>query len=158
MRTYINDEVFLKMGFTISTDKNLLNFEVIYKYLNEGSYWAQGIPVEKLRKAVENSMCFGVYKQNVQAGFARVVTDKATFAYICDLFILPAYRGAGLSKWLVQSIINHPELTGLRRWSLATADAHGLYSQFGFKQVTRPERWMEIFRPYQQVNKEEDKP
>ena len=154
----MNDDVFLKMGFTISTDKNLLNFEVIYKYLNEESYWAQGIPVEKLRKAIENSMCFGVYKQNTQAGFARVITDKATFAYICDVFIFKAYRGAGLSKWLVQSIIHHQELSGLRRWSLATADAQGLYSQFGFKQVNRPERWMEIFRPYQQVNKEEDKP
>ena len=154
----MNDDVFLKMGFTISTDKNLLNFEVIYKYLNEESYWAQGIPVEKLRKAIENSMCFGVYKQNTQAGFARVITDKATFAYICDVFIFKAYLGAGLSKWLVQSIIDHQELSGLRRWSLATADAQGLYSQFGFKQVNRPERWMEIFRPYQQVNKEEDKP
>lgn len=154
----MNDDAFRTMGFTILTDQNLLNFEVIYKYLNEESYWSQGIPVEKLHKAIAHSLCFGVYKENSQAGFARVITDEATFAYICDLFILPGYRGLGLSKWLVQSIINHPDLQGLRRWSLATADAHGLYNQFGFTPIIRPERWMEIFRPYQQAKKEEEQP
>jgi len=155
MRTYINDDAFLKMGFTISTDQNLLDFEVIYKYLSEDSYWSQGIPVEKLRRAIENSLCFGVYKENKQAGFARVITDKATFAYLSDVFILPGFRRQGLSKWLLQTIINHPDLQGLRRWSLATADAHGLYGQFGFAPITRTERWMEIFTPYQQAKKEE---
>jgi len=152
----MNDDAFLKKGFKISTDKSLIDFETVYNYLNGESYWAKGIPVEKLRKAIQNSMCFGVYdKENSQVGFARVITDQATFAYICDVFILPGFRGLGLSKWLIQSILGHPDLQGLRRWSLATADAHGLYSQFGFTQITRPDRWMEIFRPYQPVVKEE---
>ena len=93
-------------------------------------------------------MCFGVYKDGTQAGFTRVVTDQATFAYICDVFILPQYRGHGLSKWLMQAVVDHPELQGLRRWSLATSDAHGLYSQFGFTPISKPEVWMEIFKPY----------
>ena len=150
----MNDEVYQKKGFLISTDKSLLNVEVIYKYLNEDSYWAQGMPFERLIKAIENSLCFGVYHERQLAGFARVVTDKATFAYLCDVFILPDYRSLGLSKWLVQTIVEYPELKGLRRWSLATADAHGLYSQFGFSQITKPERWMEIFKPYQSPTKE----
>jgi len=145
----MNDDAFLKKGFKISADKSLINFEAVYKYLNGESYWAKGISAEKLLSAIENSMCFGVYdKENSQVGFARVITDQATFAYICDVFILPGSRGLGLSKWLVQSILGHTELQGLRRWSLATADAHGLYSQFGFTQITRPEGWMEILRPY----------
>lgn len=143
----MNDDAFLKRGFIISTDKNLLDFEAIYTYLDRDSYWAKGIPVETLKKAIENSICFGVYQQNKQAAFARVVTDKATFAYICDVFVLPDFRGDGLSKWLIQTIIAYPELRGLRRWSLATADAHGLYSQFGFTQISRPDRWMEIYQP-----------
>jgi len=147
MHTIMNDASFLKNGFIISTDKGLLDFDSIYKYLNEDSYWAQGIPVETLRNAIENSVCFGIYKHNKQAGFARVITDKATFAYICDVFVLPDFRGHGLSKWLIQTIIEYPELKGLRRWSLATADAHGLYNQFGFAQITRPDRWMEIYQP-----------
>jgi GNAT superfamily N-acetyltransferase len=152
----MNDDAFLKKGFRISTDQSLLNFEAIYKYLHEDSYWALGIPAETIRRAIENSFCFGVYHQNAQAGLARVVTDKATFAYICDVFILPEFRGIGLSKWLIQTIVEHPELQGLRRWSLATADAHGLYTQFGFTQINRPERWMEKFKPYQSLKKEEE--
>ncbi len=151
----MNDEVYQKKGFLISTDKSLLNIEVIYKYLNEDSYWAQGMPFERLTRAIENSLCFGVYSREQLAGFARVITDKATFAYLCDVFILPGYRGQGLSKWLVQTIVEYPELKGLRRLSLATADAHGLYSQFGFSQITKPENWMEIFTPYQPIKKEE---
>lgn len=152
MKVIMNDEVFLKKGFHISTDKNLLDFEMIYNYLSEDSYWSKGVQAETLRKAIKNSICFGVYKQNIQVGLARAVTDKATFAYICDVFILPEYRGLGLSKWLIQTILEHAELQGLRRWSLATADAHGLYSQFGFTPVSRPERWMEIFKPYLSFN------
>ena len=147
MRVIMNDDAFLKKGFIISTDKNLLYFDAIYNYLNQESYWAQGIPVETLKRAIENSVCFGIYQQNKQAGFARVITDKATFAYICDLFILPDYRRHGLSKWLVQNIVCHPEFKDLRRWSLATVDAHGLYSQFGFTQISKPDRWMEIYKP-----------
>ena len=152
----MNDGYFLKKGFQISTDQKLLDFEMIYKYLNEDSYWAQGIPFERLKKGIENSLSFGIYEHTKQVGLARVITDKATFAYICDVFILPDFRRLGLSKWLIQSIVEHPELQGLRRWSLATADAHGLYSQFGFIQLTRPERWMEIFTPYPVNNKEDE--
>jgi len=151
----MNADTFLKKGYLISTDKTLLDFTAIYHYLSEDSYWAQGIPAETLKRAIENSICFGVFKENAQAGFARVVSDKATFAYICDVFILPGFRGIGLSKWLIQTITEHPELQGLRRWSLATADAQGLYSQFGFRQISRPERWMEKFKSYQEIKKEE---
>jgi GNAT superfamily N-acetyltransferase len=148
MPTFMNDVFFREKGFQISSDPDLVDFEVIYHYLHFESHWAAGIPAEKLKAAIKNSFCFGVYMGNSQAGFARVVTDKATFAYICDVFILPEFRALGLSKWLIQTIVNHPELKGLRRWSLATADAHSLYSQFGFTQITNPEKWMEIFTPY----------
>jgi GNAT superfamily N-acetyltransferase len=154
MHTTMNPAFFLKKGYSISTDKSLLNLDLIYKFLDEGSYWANGIPRERLSRAIENSLCFGVYKDGNQAGFARVVTDMATFAYICDVFVLPEHRGVGLSKWLIQTIVEHPELQGLRRWSLATSDAHGLYSQFGFTQLSRPEVWMEKYTPYRSPNKE----
>ena len=152
----MNETQLLEKGYTISADKNLLDFEPIYHYLNDESYWAKGISRETLKKAIEHSICFGIYRQDKrdgisprQAGFARVVTDQATYAYLCDVFILPAHRGAGLSKWLMTTIKAHPDLQGLRRWSLATADAHGLYSQFGFTVIANPQRWMEIFTPYQ---------
>ncbi|MDB5135180.1 MAG: family N-acetyltransferase [Mucilaginibacter sp.] len=148
MKTMMNDNAFLEKGFIISTDKNLVDFDVVYNYLNNESYWAKGIPAENVKKAIENSICFGIYKQGKQAGFARVVTDKATFAYICDVFIVTDHRRLGLSKWLMQTIKEHPELQGLRRWLLATADAHSLYAQFGFTTISRPESWMEIFTPY----------
>ncbi|MES1249751.1 MAG: GNAT family N-acetyltransferase [Chitinophaga rupis] len=145
----MTDTDFLKRGYRISTDNRLLNVELIHQYLNAESYWAKGISAEKVRTAIDHSLCFGIYYHNNQAGFARVITDQATFAYIGDVFVLPVYRGAGLSKWLMQTIKDHPDLQGLRRWILATADAHGLYSQFGFTLMARPERWMEIFTPYQ---------
>jgi GNAT superfamily N-acetyltransferase len=148
MKTIMNDNVFLKKGFNISTDKSLIDFETVYHYLENDSYWAKGLPAGVFKKAIENSICFGIYQHDKQAGFARVVTDKATFAYICDVFILPGYRRLGLSKWLIQTIKQYPELQGLRRWSLATADAHGLYEQFGFTTISKPESWMEIFTPY----------
>lgn len=149
MHVFINDDSFFKKGYKISTDKNLLDFEVIFNYLSGESYWAAGIPRERQEKAIQNSMCFGIYHEGKQAGFARVITDNATFAYICDVFVLGAYRGEGLSKWLMQSIVQHPDLQGLRRWSLATADAHGLYKQFGFSPLSKPQNWMEKFKPYQ---------
>lgn len=148
MTTFIDDTRFNEKGFIISTDKHLLPIDVIYNYLNDDSYWAQGISRKTLEKAIENSMCFGVYNEGAFAGFARVVTDKATFAYLCDVFILPEFRKLNLSKWLMQTIVSDPDLQGLRRWSLATADAHGLYEQFGFSQLSKPENWMEIFTPY----------
>ncbi len=149
MHVIINDEVFIKKGFHISNDPNLLDFDLIYNYLDKESYWAKGIPVETVRRAIAGSLCFGVYYENKQVGFARIISDKATFAYLCDVFISADFKRMGLSKWMMQTIVQHPELQGLRRWSLATADAHGLYSQFGFKQLSKPENWMEIFTPYQ---------
>ena len=138
----------LQKGYTISTDKSLLNVEAIHQYLAYESYWASGLTMDNLRCSIDNSLCFGIYHENKQCGFARVITDKATFAYICDVFVLASYRVQSLSKWLLQNIKEHPELIGLRRWLLATADAHKLYSQFGFVPLSKPDRWMEIFTPY----------
>lgn len=136
-----------KGEFTISTDKTLLDFDVIQSFLVNDSYWAQSRTPEQTRTAIDNSMCFGVYLADRMVGFARVVSDKATFAYIGDVFILDEFRGKGLSKWLMQTIVDHPELQGLRRWVLATKDAHGLYSQFEFAELRHPERWMEKTAP-----------
>lgn len=146
----MNDRAFLEKGYSITNDKILIDFDKVYHYLEHESYWAKGITAERLKTAIENSMCFVILKQNQFAGFARVVTDKATFAYLCDVFILEEHRRLGLSKWLIQTIIQYPDLQGLRRWSLATVDAHGLYEQFGFVPLSKPERWMEIYKPYKQ--------
>ena len=132
-----------KGEFTISTDKSLLDVGVIHKFLSEESYWAGNRSLEKTQIAIENSICFGLYHGDRQIGFARVVSDKSTFAYIGDVFVLTEYRGKGLSKWLMQIIVEHPELQGLRRWVLATKDAHGLYAQYEFAELRHPERWME---------------
>ncbi len=147
MHTVINDETLIKKGYRISTDQDLLDLDVIHNYLSNESYWSKGITKEKVQRSIENSMCFGVYKDGKQVGLARVVTDKAIFAYLCDVFILDEYRGHGLSKWLLQTILAHPELQGLKRWTLATLDAHGLYKQFGFAPLGNPDRWMDIFTP-----------
>lgn len=136
-----------KGEFIISTDKSLLQIDVIHKFLSEESYWAGKRTIEQTRVAIENSICFGVYKDLQQIGFARVVSDKATFAYIGDVFILVGYRGQGLSKWLMECILTHEGLQNLRRWILATKDAHKLYSQFGFHGLKFPERWMELPAP-----------
>jgi GNAT superfamily N-acetyltransferase len=138
----------LQKGYTFSTDKSLLNVDAIHQYLAYESYWAAGLSMERLQRSIENSLCFGIYHENNLCGFARVISDKATFAYLCDVFVLEQHRGQGLSKWLLQNIQQHPELMGLRRWSLATADAHTLYNQFGFVPLSKPDRWMEIFTPY----------
>lgn len=132
--------------FIISTDKRLLDLSLIYGFLT-ASYWAEGIPFETVKKSIEYSLNFGVYKAGEQVGFARVITDYATYAYIGDVFIIEDYRGQGLSKWLMQVIAGHPELQGLRRWSLLTRDAHGLYRQSGFTQPQNPERYMEKSDP-----------
>ncbi len=122
----------IKGEFRIGTDPVELDLAVIYRYLSTESYWAQDIPVEVVEKAIANSLCFGLYKNNKQIGFARLVTDKATFAYLADVFVLEEYRGQGLSKWLMEVIQSHPEVQGLRRWMLMTRDAQGLYEQFGW--------------------------
>ena len=121
-----------KDGYLISTDPSLLDVDVIYNYLSGESYWAKNIPRDVVEKSIANSLCFGLYHHNRQIGFARLITDKATFAYLADVFIISEYRGKGLSKWLIQVIHAHPELQGLRRWVLGTQDAHGLYEQFGW--------------------------
>ena len=133
--------------FTISTDRSLLQIDVIHRFLSEKSYWAKERTLEQTLKAIENSLCFGVYQGENQIGFARVVTDYATFAYLGDVFILSNYRGRGLSKWLMETIVSHPELQNFRRWILATKDAHALYEKFGFAPLRFPDRWMEKTAP-----------
>lgn len=129
--------------YTIDTDKERLQLDVIQKFLEEDSYWAQGRKVEQTRRAIENSVCFGLYHGDEQIGFARVVSDFATFAYLGDVFVLEVFRGRGLSKWLMEAVISYPDLHGLRRWVLATRDAHTLYEKYGFHALKFPERWME---------------
>ena len=136
-----------KDDYTISTGRSRLDLETIHRFLSEEAYWAKNRTLEQTETAIENSICFGVYDGERQVGFARVVTDRATFAYLGDVFILDEYRGRGLSKWLMETIISHPELQGLRRWVLATLDAHGLYEQYGFAELKFPDRWMELAAP-----------
>ncbi len=133
-------EIF-KEAYSISTDKKKLNIPFIHRFLAQ-SYWAENIPMETVQKSIEGSICFAVYENDNQIGFARVVTDGATFGYLADVFIDVAYRGRGLSKWLMQTIMEHPDLQGFRIWQLATSDAQGLYAQFGFKVPDNPERIM----------------
>ena len=121
-----------KEEYKISTDFSLLNIDIIFNYISGESYWAKNVPREVVEKSLTNSLCFGLYSNNQQIGFARLITDKATFAYLADVFILEKFRGKGLSKWLIEIIQAHPELQGLRRWMLGTRDAHGLYEQFGW--------------------------
>lgn len=129
-------------GFTISTDKEKLDRAAIHEFLR-GSYWAKGIPREVVDRSIEHSLCFGLYDGNRLVGFARVISDLATFGYLADVFVLESHRGRGLATWLMQIIMAHPDLQGLRRWMLATADAHGLYRKIGFTEPSRPERLME---------------
>lgn len=140
--------------FTISTDRSRLDLGVIHGYLSTESYWAVGRDPEVVRRSVEHSLPFGLYEGERQIGFARVVTDYATFAWIADVFVLDEFRGRGLGKWLVEVILSHPALQGFRRWVLATKDAHGLYRQFGFQELKRPERWME--RPDPRMKEQPD--
>jgi len=133
-------------GYSISCDPALLNLDAVHAFLSN-SYWAKGIPKALVEKSIRNSIAWGIYFGVEQVGFARVISDQATFAYLCDVFIAPDHRGKGLSKALVAAIKAHPDLQGLRRWMLITVDAHGLYEQFGFKNVPNPERHMEIHRP-----------
>ncbi|UTA67788.1 GNAT family N-acetyltransferase [Emticicia sp. 21SJ11W-3] len=138
---------FRKDGFILSTDKQLLQFNVIHDFLKT-SYWSPGIPLDVVKRAAEGSIAFGIYKESgEQVGYARVISDCATFAYLADVFVLETERGRGLSKWLMECLFQLPELQGLRRWSLATRDAHGLYAQFGFTPLDNPDIMMQIARP-----------
>lgn len=133
-------------AFTVSTDKSKLDPSVIHGFLTE-SYWSKGCSMENVLQRIANALCFGVYEGDKQVGFARVITDKVTFAYLADVFILETHRGQGLSKQLMAFIMAHPDLQNLKRWTLATRDAHGLYEQFGFVPFAHPELWMEIMNP-----------
>ncbi|HWY56802.1 MAG TPA: GNAT family N-acetyltransferase [Terriglobales bacterium] len=141
-----------KDDFTVSTDHARINLDVVHGFLTE-CYWAKGIPRDTVAQSIDNSLCFGVYTEGKQVGFARVITDYATYAYIGDVFVLESFRGRGLGKWLMECVMRHPPLQGLRRWSLVTGDAHGLYAQFGFEALKKPENYMELHRPdvYQQA-------
>ena len=132
--------------YLITTDPARVDLAVVHGFLSE-SYWAKGIPLETVRRAVEHSLNFSVYDGARQVGFARVITDYATFAYLGDVFVLETHRGRGLSRWLMEVIVAHPELQGFRRWVLLTRDAHGLYQQFGFKAIAAAERYMERWDP-----------
>jgi GNAT superfamily N-acetyltransferase len=136
-----------KGEFTISTDKSRLDIHYIHDYLSKQSYWAENVPLSVVKKSVEGSLCFGIYTWEKQIGFARVITDSASFAYLADVFVDQECRGKGLGKWLMEVILSHPDLQGLRRFVLATRDAHGLYEQFGFSSLSFPERWMHIHNP-----------
>jgi len=144
--------------FLISTERARLDLIAIHEFLAGSSYWAKRIPFETFARSAENSLCFGVYDSaGAQVGFARVVSDFATFAYIADVFVLDSDRGQGLGKWLMECIQRHPQLQGLRRWVLTTRDAHGLYAQFGFTSPKFPEHYMEILRPnmYEELEEKE---
>ena len=130
--------------YTISTEKSRLDMKMIHRYLSDESYWAKNIPRELVDRSIENSICFGAYDREAQIGFARVVTDRATFAYVGDVFVLSPYRGRGVARQLMQAIRDHPDLKNLRRWHLLTHDAHPLYRLFGFHDLEKPERHMEI--------------
>lgn len=152
-------DIWVNNGFSISTNKEYLDLQLIQNFLSNDAYWSKGIPKEIVKKAIENTpLCFGVYKGEVgkdsieQVGFARVISDLTTYAYLCDVFIFPNYRKLGLSKWLVEIITNHSELQRVRRFMLATKDAHSLYSQYGFEKVDNPDLFMQKIskNPYQQ--------
>jgi GNAT superfamily N-acetyltransferase len=135
-----------KGEFVVSTDPALIDLNVVHGFLTE-CYWAKGIPRDVVARSIENSLCFGVYAEGKQVGFARVISDYATYAYIGDVFLIESLRGRGLGKWLIECVMRHPRLQGLRRWSLVTRDAHGLYSKLGFEPLKKPQNYMELHRP-----------
>lgn len=133
-------------GFHITTDPAAIDVDAVHAYLTR-SYWARGIPRDVVARAIQGSLCFGVFQGDRQVGFARVVTDRATFGYLCDVYTLEEVRGQGLGKWVVEVVVAHPDLQGLRRLFLGTRDAHGLYTRYGFKPLARPEIFLEINHP-----------
>ena len=129
-------------GFTISTDPARIDRALVHEFL-AASYWARGIPRETVDRSIEGALCFGLYEGDRQVGFARVITDRATFAYLADVFVVDSHRGRGLAAWLMETILAHPDLQGLRRWMLLTRDAHPLYRKVGYTELAHPERVME---------------
>lgn len=146
--------MYQKGEFIISTDKSRLDIEMIHRFLSNDAYWSKNIPKSVVERSIANAFCFGVYLGNQQVGFAKVITDYATIAYLGDVFILPEWRGRGLSVWLMETIMYHPELQGLRRWILLTSDAHRLYEKFGWKQIEDPTKWMDLHdkKVYQKIS------
>lgn len=141
-------------NFIISTDKSKLNISYIHHFLANESYWAAGVPLSIVKKSIKNSLCLGIYDGEKQVGFARIITDEATFGYLADVFVDTAYRGRGLSKWLMEIISHLPFTKFLRNFMLGTKDAHKLYEQFGFTTLKAPERYMQVHQPniYQTIN------
>ncbi len=141
----------IKDHYRVTTAVDEFDFDVIYTFLSRQAYWCRGVPREVARKAIDHSLCFALFSDEngsfEQIGFARTITDKATFAYLADVFIVETFRGRGLSKWLVECVLSHPELQGLRRFLLATRDAHGLYDKYGFKPLSDQTIFMEIHKP-----------
>jgi len=133
-------------SFLISTDPGRIDLQAVHAYLTR-SYWSEGVPIEVVERSIRGSLCFGLYDDARQIGFARVITDAATFAYLADVYVLESHRGQGLAKWMMSVIMAHPDVQGLRRFTLATKDAHGLYAQYGFTPLRAPDRHMEIARP-----------
>ena len=129
---------------SISTEPSRIDRDLVHEFLRDRSYWASGIPRDVVDRSIDNALCFGVYDGGAQVGLARVVTDRATFAYLADVFVLESHRGRGIAKWLMEVVKEHPDLQGLRRWILMTRDAHRIYEQFGFRQIANPSRCMEI--------------
>ena len=131
--------------FCITTDNSKISLDVVHTFLAQESYWARNIPREVVERSIVHSLCFGLFKNETQIGFARVITDRATIGYLGDVFVLTPHRGTGLSRWLMECVTSHPDLQGLRRWVLLTSDAHDLYKKFGFAAIDSPEKWMQKF-------------
>jgi GNAT superfamily N-acetyltransferase len=139
-------ETWSRDGYTISTDQARLDVDAVHAFLSQ-SYWATNVPRDVVERSLRNALCFGLYRDEAQIGLVRVVTDYATIAYVGDVYVLPEHRGRGLSKWMMECVLAHPELQHLRRWILITRDAHGLYRQFGFRDLKRPEGFLELHDP-----------
>lgn len=135
-----------RLGYRISSDVAEMDVDAVHAFLRR-SYWAPGVSREVIERSLQGALCFGLFKDGAQVGLARVITDRATFAYLSDVYVLEEHRGQGLALWLVQVILAHPDLQGLRRFMLATKDAHGLYQKLGFAPLARPEMFLEIFDP-----------
>lgn len=133
--------------FFVTTERERISVDTVYRFLTSEAYWSKGIPRATVERSLDNSLCFSLFRGGDQIGFARVISDHATIAYLGDVFVLAEYRGRGLSKWLMKCVMSHPELQGLRRWILLTGDAHGLYAQSGFTSLTEPELWMQRHDP-----------
>lgn len=133
--------------YLITTNKSELDIEAIHDFLCNQSYWSKNIPIDIVRKSVEHSLNFGLFHVDKQIGYARVISDFSTIAYLGDVYVLTEYRGNGLSKWLMEEVMKHPELQGLRRWILLTSSAHELYKKFGWQEVAKPELYMELYNP-----------